>query len=547
MTVSTARGNGAQGLEGFSDLADGTVGGLIAARAALHPDKPALVFENSELTYGALDTAVTDVARGLISAGAAPGCSVGILLPNRLEYLLAWLGAARAGAVEVPINIAYKGSFLDHALRSTGVRVLVTDAALLELVADLPGPPHTLETVVLLDGDRHRRTPPGVTVLTWNDLLAAGDPAVELPRVAPRDPVAIMLTSGTTGRSKGVVQPHLMPLVAARECAAQMATTADERLYTCLPLFHGAAQINISLHAFYAGATVVLGRRFSASRFWDELRAHRVTQFNALGSVLPMLLAQPPSDRDRDHRATKVFAAPAPPQVLHPFEERFGVHVVEGYGLTEIKNVLYNPLGARKVGSLGLPTASSVLEIHDESGHRAAPGRAGEIVYRPRLPDIMFSGYHRDPEATLATMKDLWWHTGDLGYTDTDGYFYFIDRKKDALRRRGENISSHEIESVLLAHPGVVAAAAIGTPSELGEDEVLVVVQPEPGQELDLTELFAHCDRSMPHFMVPRYYRVADRLPVTPNGKVRKHQLRDQGRTGAWDASAAGFKPTRHA
>ncbi|MGW4075626.1 AMP-binding protein [Streptomyces asiaticus] len=546
MTASNARGNGAPGLEGFSDLADGTVGGLIAARAALHPDKPALVFEDTELTYGALDAAVTDVARGLISAGAAPGDSVGIFLPNRPEYLLAWLGAARAGAVEVPINIAYKGSFLDHALRGTGVRVLVTDAALLEVVADLPDVPHTLETVVLLDGDRHGRTQPGVTVRTWHDLLAAGDPAVELPRVAPRDPVAIMLTSGTTGRSKGVVHPHLMPLVAARECAAQMATTADERLYTCLPLFHGAAQINISLHAFYAGATVVLGRRFSASRFWDELRTHRVTQFNALGSVLPMLLAQPPSDRDRDHRATKVFAAPAPPQVLHPFEERFGVHIVEGYGLTEIKNVLYNPLDARKVGSLGLPTASSVLEIHDESGQRAAPGRAGEIVYRPRLPDVMFSGYHRDPEATLATMRDLWWHTGDLGYTDEDGYFYFIDRKKDALRRRGENISSHEIESVLLACPGVLAAAAIGTPSELGEDEVLVAVQPEPGHELDLTELFAHCDRSMPHFMVPRYYRVVDRLPVTPNGKVRKHQLRDQGRAGAWDALAAGLAPTRH-
>ncbi|AGP61111.1 AMP-binding protein [Streptomyces rapamycinicus] len=546
MTVSTARGNGATGLEGFSDLADGTVGGLLAARAALHPDKPALVFEDSELTYGALDAAVTDVARGLVSAGAAPGGSVGIFLPNRPEYVLAWLGAARAGAVEVPINIAYKGSFLDHALRSTGVRVLVTDAALLELVADLPDVPHTLETVVLLDGDRRRRTPPGVTVRTWNELLAAGDPAAELPRVAPRDPVAIMLTSGTTGRSKGVVHPHLMPLVAARECAAQLATTADERLYTCLPLFHGAAQINISLHAFYAGATVVLGRRFSASRFWDELRTHRVTQFNALGSVLPMLLAQPPSDRDRDHRATKVFAAPAPPQVLHPFEERFGVHVVEGYGLTEIKNVLYNPLDARKAGSLGLPTESSVLEIHDESGQRAAPGRAGEIVYRPRLPDIMFSGYHRDPEATLATMKDLWWHTGDLGYTDQDGYFYFIDRKKDALRRRGENISSHEIESVLLACPGVMAAAAIGTPSELGEDEVLVVVQPEPGHELDFPTLFAHCDHSMPHFMVPRYYRVVDRLPITPNGKVRKHRLRDQGRVGAWDALAAGLAPTRH-
>ncbi|RNF92143.1 AMP-binding protein [Streptomyces botrytidirepellens] len=547
MTVTIAPGNGTRGLEDFSDLGDGTVGGLIAARAVEHPDRLALVFEDTELTYGALDAAVTDVARGLTSVGATPGDSVGILLPNQPEYLLAWLGAARAGLVEVPINTAYKGSFLDHALRSTGVRVLVTNTALLELVADLPDVPQTLKTVVLLDADRHRRIPPGVTVHTWSDLLAAGAPATELPRVAPQDPVAIMLTSGTTGRSKGVVHPHLMPLVAGRECAAQMATTADERLYTCLPLFHGAAQINISMHAFYAGTTVVLGRRFSASRFWDELRTHRATQFNALGSILPMLLAQPPSDRDRDHQVTKVFAAPAPPQVLHPFEERFGVHIVEGYGLTEIKNVLYNPISDRKVGSLGLPTESSVLEIHDEYGNRAAPGQAGEIVYRPRLPNIMFSGYHHDPEATLATMKDLWWHTGDLGCTDEDGYFYFIDRKKDALRRRGENISSHEVESVLLAYPGVVAAAGVGTPSELGEDEVLAVVQLEPGHELDFTELFAHCDRSMPHFMVPRYYRIVDQLPVTPNGKVRKHQLRDQGRADAWDALAAGLKPTRHA
>ncbi|HVV14505.1 AMP-binding protein [Amycolatopsis sp.] len=527
------------------DLADGTVSGLIADRAARHPGKTALVSGETELTYGELDTLATEVARGLLTAGGTQGSSVGVFLPNRPEYLYTVLGAARAGLVEVPVNSAYKGSFLDHALRSTDVRILVTEAALLELVAELPELPDTLRTVVLLD--EPRRVPAGVRVLTWRELLASGDASAPLPAVAPDDPFAIMLTSGTTGRSKGVVYPNLMPLVGARECAMQMGTTAEERLYTCLPLFHGAAQINISMHCFHAGATLVLGRRFSASRFWDELRAHRVTQFNALGSILPMLLAQPPSERDREHEARKLFAAPAPPQILHPFEERFGVHIVEGYGLTEIKNVLYNPLQKRKVGSMGLPTETSILEVHDESGNPAAPGQAGEIVYRPKLTNIMFSGYHRDPAATVATMRDLWWHTGDLGYTDEDGYFYFIDRKKDALRRRGENISSHEVESVLLSHPGVVAAAAVGTPSELGEDEVLAVLQPEPGQELDLPALFEHCDRSMPHFMVPRYYLVVAELPVTPTGKIRKNALRELGRDGAWDAQAAGLKPTRHA
>jgi crotonobetaine/carnitine-CoA ligase len=544
MSRSTARGAGAPDID---DVADSTVGGLIAARAAAHPDKLALVFDDTELTYGGLDAAVTTVGRGLLALGGIPGSSVGIFLPNRPEYLLTWLGAARAGLVEVPVNTAYKGSFLDHALRSTDVRILVTEAALLELVADLPEQPETLKTVVLLDDAAPRRIPRGIEVRTWSELLAASDQATELPGVTPQDPVAIMLTSGTTGRSKGVVYPNRMQVVAARECAAQMGTTLDERLYTCLPLFHGAAQINISLHGFYTGATVVLGSRFSASRFWDEIRIHRVTQFNALGSILPALLAQPPSDRDRDHDAKKAFAAPAPPQVLHPFEERFGVHIVEGYGLTEIKNVLYNPLRARKIGSIGLPTESSIVEIRDEFGYRAAPGQAGEIVYRPRLPHIMFPGYHRDPAATLATMRDLWWHTGDLGYTDEDGYFYFIDRKKDALRRRGENISSHEVEAVLLAYRGVIAAAAVGTPSDLGEDEVLAVVQLEPGHRLDFEEFFAHCDRSMPHFMVPRYYRVVDELPATPTGKVRKHDLRGQGTASAWDAHAAGLKPNRHA
>jgi crotonobetaine/carnitine-CoA ligase len=522
-----------------------TVSGLIAEGARAHPDKSAIVFGGTALTYAELDKAVTEVARGLLATGAVTGDSVGILLPNRTEYLLTWFGAARAGLVEVPVNTAYKGRFLGHALGDTDVQILVTEPALLDLVADLPEVPETLRAVVLLDHAIPNRTPRGVRVLTWRELLAAGDPATVFPNIGPADPVGIALTSGTTGRSKGVVYPNRMQVVAARECAAQMGTTADERLYTCLPLFHGAAQVNISLHALAARATLVLGRRFSASGFWDEVRGHEVTQFNALGSILPMLLAQPPSEKDSDHRVRKAFAAPAPPQVLHPFEERFGVHIVEGYGLTEIKNVLYNPLDARKAGSIGLPTESSIVEVHDEDGLPAAPNQAGEIVYRPRLPHVMFSGYHRDPEATLATIRDLWWHTGDLGYIDEDGYFYFIDRKKDALRRRGENISSQEVESVLVAYPGVVAAAAIGTPSELGEDEVLAVLQVE--SDVDFKDLFAHCDRSMPHFMVPRYYRVVDQLPVTPTGKVRKTDLRGEGRGDAWDAHAAGLAPTRHA
>lgn len=540
-------------------LGGGTVGGLLADRASRTPDKPALVFEDRRLSYAELDRAASAVASGLLALDLAPGTSVGVFLPNRVETLVAFFGIARAGLVEVPVNTAFKGTFLEHALGHTDVEVLLTEPGLLDLVAALPERPHALRTVVLLaDGEPADRTIdtdsvpggvslPGTEILTWAAMLARGHGDRTFPEVGIDAPVGIMLTSGTTGRSKGAVYPALMPVVAAHEFAVAMETTADERLYTCLPLFHGAAKINISLHAIVAGATVVLGRRFSASRFWDEIRRHEVTQFNALGSVLPMLLAQPPSDRDRDHPARKVFAAPAPPPVLTATEERFGVHVVEGYGLTEIKTIVWNPLRERKIGSMGVPSATTVLEVHDDLGFPVPPGQVGEIVYRPRVPHVMFSGYHRQTQATVETSRDLWWHTGDLGFTDDDGYFYFVDRKKDALRRRGENVSSQEVEAVLMDHPAVAEAAAVGVASDLGEQEVLAVLQATDGVELDLKDLFAHCDRALPHFMVPRYYRVVDRFPATPTGKIRKTVLREDGLTeDTWDAEADGLTPTRH-
>jgi crotonobetaine/carnitine-CoA ligase len=529
------------------DLGGGTIGGLLRSRAASTPDQLALIFQDAQLSYAELDSQASAAGGGLLALGLQSGDSVGVFLPNCAEYLTAWFGMARAGLVQVPINTAYKGSFLDYALTHADVRALITESRLAGALATIPGLPAALTTIVFLDEVPAGFDRPGVTAITWAELLAGGDPDVAFPPVEPADTAAILLTSGTTGKSKGVVCSHMHHVVAARECADSMGSTARDRLYTCLPRFHGAAQINICLHAIYAGATIVLAPKFSASRFWDELREHQVTQFNALGSMLPVLLAQPPSPADRDHVAVRAFAAPAPPPVLYPFEDRFGVHIVEGYGLTEIKNVTYNPIHGRKVGSIGKPTASTILEIHDDHGNPVEPGQIGEIVYRPRLSGIMFTHYHRDPEATLATIKDMWWHTGDLGFTDADGFFYFVDRKKDALRRRGENISSHEVESVLRSFPGVLEAAAVATPSELGEDDVLAIIEVEPGHELDLKALYSHCDQAMPHFMVPRYYRLIDHMPRTPTGKLQKGVLRADGLTGnVWDAQAAGLTPTRN-
>lgn len=530
------------------DLGGGTVGGLLSTRAASMPDKIAVLCGEQSRTYADMDRAATVVGSALLALNCTFGDSVGIFLSNRLEYLETWMGTAKAGLVQVPINTAYKSGFLEYALGHTEVRVLVTESRLGEaLAAALPQLADTVHAVVFVDSipASVRRT--GVTVLTWDELVALGDRDHQFPPVEPSDITAIQLTSGTTGKSKGVVVPHLHNVIAAREGALAMTTTRRDRLYTCLPLFHGAAQVNIFLRAVYAGATTILSTRFSASQFWDEIRASGATEFNALGSILPMLLAQPPSEQDRAHDVERVFAAPAPPDVLYAFEERFGVHIVEGYGSTEIKNVTYNPIHARKVGSIGQPTPSTLLEIHDESGRRQRPGEIGEIVYRPKLPHIMFKSYYRDAPSTLATINDLWWHTGDLGYVDTDGYFYFIDRKKDALRRRGENISSYEVETVLASFPGVIEAAAVATPSELGEDEVLAIVHVPDPDSFDFKALFEHCDSLMPHFMVPRFYRAVEELPRTPTGKIRKADLRETGRTETtWDAHSAGHRPTRN-
>lgn len=528
------------------ELGGGSSSALLALRAAQIPDRAALIFEGNEYTYRQLDEGVSQVASALIGLGLEPGDAVSVFMSNRPEYLLAVFGIGRAGLRYVPINTAYKGTFLHYTLEHSDSKALITESRLAAPVTELDPLPPKVSDVVFVDGPPAASRRDRVNVHDWSTLITTGNRTTLFPLVQPGDVASISYTSGTTGRSKGVLSPALQGLVHAREAAVAMDTTTRDRLYTCLPLFHGAALSGTCLSAIYSGATVCLSRRFSASGFWDEVRACSATQFNALGSILPMLLAQPPSLKDREHTVSRVFAAPAPAEVLFRFEERFGVDITEGYGLTETKNISYNPRAGRRVGSFGKATATSIIEIHDETGGTAPVGEVGEIVYRPRIANIMCKGYHRDPDATVAAMQDLWWHTGDVGYADEDGFFYFVDRKKDALRRRGENISSSEVESALMVFPGVLDAAAVAVRSELGEDEVMAVLEVADPGAFDREALFRHCDRAMPHFMVPRYYQFTV-MPRTATGKIRKVTLRDAGLTEqTWDATAAGLSPTRN-
>lgn len=532
----------------YRHMGGGTIGGLLRARAAVNPHARLLVTRDAAYTYREMDAKADRVGRALLSLGCGKGDAVSIMARNRPEYLMAWFGIARAGLVQVPVNPDFKGEFLAYQMEHCEAAVMIVDAAILPQLLTAKPAFRIVRTLVFTSS----AVPDGVselgvrTVLGWEEFVALGEGDAPFPETSPGDIATIMYTSGTTGRSKGVVTPHLHNLTQGYEASQALRIGSRDVLYTCLPMFHGNAQWASVLNAMQAGAAVALGARFSVSRFWEEVRLFEATEFNAIGSMLYMLDSQPASPRDREHQVRTVFAVPIPPEIFFRFEQRFGVHLVEGYGLTETKNVAYNPYDARRPGSFGKPTPTSILTILGPGNEELPPGRLGEIAYRPKTPNILCRGYFKNPEATLSATGDLWWHTGDLGYRDEDGYFYFADRAKDAIRRRGENIASFEVERAILLHPAVLDVAAVAIASDVIEDEVMAVVVLKPGQSVGPAELFAFCDARMPYFAVPRFFRFVADLPRTPNDKVRKVELRAAGVTDdTWDSEAAGLKPTR--
>jgi crotonobetaine/carnitine-CoA ligase len=322
----------------------------------------------------------------------------------------------------------------------------------------------------------------------------------------------------------------------------------DDVLYTCLPLFHGNALVGTCFSALAVGAAIALSRRFSVSRFWDEVSSMGATQFNLLGVMANFLWAQPPSPQDRSHRVRQCTMVPLP-TFAHEFEERFGLQLTSIYALSDYGLGTLLPPGhpPEKRGSAGQPAPGVDLAILDDEDMAVPQGVVGEIALRAREPWTTGQEYWKMPEATVNSRRNLWFHTGDRGYLDPDGYLYFVDRKKDAIRRRGENISSWEIENIIQAHPAVLEAAAYPVRAE-SEDEVMVSIVCREGQPLEPADLIAYCREHMSYFMVPRYVEYLDKLPRTLTQKVEKYKLREQAELrldSVWDREAAGIRVTR--
>ena len=518
---------------------------LLEERARQNGDQPFVYFNDTVVTFSDLENDVNKTANMLIELGVGKGDHVCMLLPNCLEFIYLWFGLAKIGGVMVPINFSLRGDGLKYIINHSESKIIFVHPNLMEPYNFVANDLEHVDTVVRLGP----QVPDTNGILSYAGLVAqASSSQPPLVEIAPEDPLGIIYTSGTTGPPKGAMISHFNYLNSGKVWAEEVIHwQPDDVYFTSLPLYHANAQMFTTMGALCTGRPFVLREKFSASRFFDEIRHYQATVFNYIGGILTMLMKQPPRPNDRDNPIRVTFGGAAPKEVWRDFEKRFDLTIVEGYGLTESGGIsLCNPSDQIKVGSIGRPLSFCEVDIFDNNDQPLPLGETGEIVIRQRIPHSMFLGYYNQQDKTKEAWRSGWFHTGDRGYMDPDEYFYFVDRIKDCIRRRGENISSFDIEKIINSHPAVLESAAIAVPSELGEDEIKVFVALGEKQGLSPEDLLAFCEERMAYFMVPRYVQFIDVLPKTDTQRVKKYELRKLGIGDAWDREEAGYKLKRN-
>jgi crotonobetaine/carnitine-CoA ligase len=522
----------------FADPAEWTLPRVLRARASDRPDACYLVapLEGASWTYGEILAQAERVGGALHAAGARFGDRVLILAANSSQFVRSWLGAVFGGLVEVPVNTAYEGEFLRHQLLTAAPRWAVVDDVLADRVLAVAD--HAIECLWVIDSGSQaeaieRLRAGGLDARRWEELSEG--PLLELADPSPQDLASIFFTSGTTGPSKGVAMPHAQMHFFAEEVVALTRLTAADTYLTVTPLFHGNAQFMAAYPALVAGARLVIRPKFSASQWIDHVRADDVTVTNLLGVMMDFAWKQPPRPDDRDNKLRAIFAAPTASSIVDAFAERYGIEAfVEVFGLTETSAPILSPYGeARPPGAAGLAVADwfDIRLVDPNTDVEVATGEIGELVVRPKLPWTASLGYYGMAERTVEAWRNLWFHTGDALRRDEEGWYYFVDRFKDALRRRGENISSYEVEQAILGHDAVLECAVIGVAAgiEAGEDEVMAVIV--AARATSAEEIWSWCEGRVPAFATPRFVRFVDELPKTPSEKVRKAALREDGVT----------------
>lgn len=529
----------------LEDLSGWTLRDVARRRLSQTPDRRFIqVVDGEAQTYGEFISSGAAIARFLMARGVGKGSAVGIFCQPGLAPLHGWLAAGLIGAIDVTVNPALRGEVLAHPLRTTRPRTIIIDAELMPVLAGI-APELDFVADIIVVGEVGAPPWSGPTL---HDYAALTGVPAEIPEVAvtPRDASTIMFTSGTTGPSKAVVIPHRQTLLMAHQVLAATGLSDVDTYYCAHPLNHIAGKFMGVLATFLAGGRLVLDRRFDAATWLTRLVEYDVTMSIAHGPMIEMIFATPPREADRTHAMRRLMCCPLPKGIGPAFEERFGLRGVEMWGMTEIGCPIWTDLeSSRRSGSCGRPLKQwyEVDVVDPLTDEPVGIGQTGEFVVRPKHPYTTMLGYLDQPEATVEAWRNLWFHTGDAGYRDAEGFFYFVDRMRDRIRRRAENISSFDIETAAMKFPGVTEAAAVGVASGMeGDDDIKLCIVASADVSIDPIQLTRFLLRALPHFMVPRYVEVLDALPRTATNKVRKRQLVEMGVDATtWDRHKSGI------
>lgn len=530
----------------FEELSRRHLGRAIALQAEHNGDTTFIMFDERRYSFAECNQRVNDLASGLQRAGIGVGDRVAFFMSGCPEVVFLVLAVNKLGAAWVPVNTDYKGSWLQETILRSRPAMLVTDAPHARRLAEVQPALGGLPVRVLGAAGELRESRP------FESLYIAGAAEPDLSGFGHGDVSAVLWTSGTTGRSKGVMQSHNVWFNACLAATAQYQTTAEDVILNVLPMYNSAAWVTSLFRAMLAGVPLAIEPGFSVTSFWERVKYYGATQVFTLGAMHMFLWNAPQREDDADNCLDKIMAVPMPSELVQPFCRRFGVQML-GQGMSQSEAMMIvnqSTLSPDQwpAGSCGTPTDVVEVKLMDDDGNEVGVDEAGECWVKPTRPYNIFNGYFDDPQATADAFEGDWYKTGDLLKRDADGVFYFVDRKKDAVRYKGRNISTFEVELVARRHPAILDCAAFGIPSEelASESELKLAVLLRQGHSPSALDIARFINDNAPYFFVPRYIEFVGELPYTPTNKVQKYKLREIGLTpNTWDARRAGFRATR--
>jgi carnitine-CoA ligase len=536
--------------ETYSDieLQDWTLVKTLDWRAGLTPDAPFLVFQDGDpISFSAIRESARDYASNLRQAGVCAGDRVILLVGNRPEHVTLWFAINLLGAIDVPVNPALSGKLLEHTLNLVEAKTVIIDAQLLPGLHEVQSSlSHVCKILTIDAGPDHSVSGFDMDVVPLVPHPHAGMESEFYPQTRYSDVMSILFTSGTSGPSKGVMLTHAQAFLTGRQTVEGLWVEGHDTFYCAHPLFHMSPRFCVIYSALLTGAKVHLDKKFSAPEWIDRIRATEATVTIGHGPLLEMIYSQLERPDDADTKLLRIGTSPFPKRIASDFERRFGVKGIETWGMTEVNIPCWHPKDEPlKPGSCGKVRHEwyEFQIINPDTDEAMPQGQVGEFAIRPKVPGIISPGYFANPAATVRAWRNLWFHTGDTGYMDADGWVYFVDRLGDRIRRRAENISSYEIEAIANTFPSIEESAAVGVPSEYeADDDIKLCVVVRPSSAFSPQDLLAFLASSLPHYMIPRYIEVLDELPRTPTKKTRKVDLRMAGVTSqTWDRKAQGI------